>query len=74
MVEELYVRFRLHDEVGLQLRPLREERYVPVEDVYLLPLLLHERGATPHGEGADERAASGRRQDRDHGEPRLLCK
>ena len=42
MVEELDVRLRLHDEVCLQFRALGQERYVAVEDVYLLPFLVYE--------------------------------
>ncbi len=47
LVEELDMRFRLHDEIGFKSGTLGKERYVAVKNIYLLALLGHERHATP---------------------------
>ena len=74
MVEELDMRLRLHDEVGFELRALGKERYVTVENVYLLPFLVDKRNAPPDCEAAYQDTARDGRQDRHEREPRFLFK
>ena len=74
MVEELDMRFRLHDEIGFKSGTLGKERYVAVKNIYLLALLGHERHATPHGEPADGGATYYGCHYRHHCEPCFLFK
>ena len=73
-MKELYMRLGLHDEVRFEPRALGKERYVAVEDVYLLTFLADERDAPPDGEAAYQDTARDGRHDRHEREPRFLFK
>ena len=72
LVEQLDVCLRLHDEVRLLLASLCQEGNVPVDDVYLAPLLRHQLRTIEDADATDDRASDDRQQHCEQCEPCLL--